>query len=132
MICHQVNEYGVMGAGIAKQIKDTFQPLYDGYKSICGRTEKDSLYGCVWFYFYGNPQKAVANCFSQRNGVTNIDDLKKCVKSLHKIAAARGYKTIGIPYKYGCGIATGEWEEVEQVFKNEFEHSKIDLQVWRL
>ena len=42
-------------------------------------------------------------------------------------------KTIGVPYKYGCGIAIGDWNKVEQIFKNIFENEKdIELQIWRL
>lgn len=43
----------------------------------------------------------------------------------------KGFKTIGIPYKYGCGIAKGDWVKVEKIFKNEFEESELRLQIWK-
>ena len=38
VICHQVNCQGVMGSGIAKQIRDTYPIVYDNYKKKCSRS----------------------------------------------------------------------------------------------
>lgn len=132
MICHQVNAYGIMGAGIASQIKEAFPQMYKEYREICKTVKNGDLYGTVWFYIYDKNKKAIANCFSQIDGVTDIECLKACVRTLHLIAADRKFKTVGIPYKYGCGIAKGDWLEVVKVFKKEFELSNIRLQIWRL
>ena len=35
-ICQQVNCRGVMGAGLAKQIRDKWPVVFDEYKKICG------------------------------------------------------------------------------------------------
>lgn len=131
MICHQVNAYGVMGAGIALQIRNVFPQLYNQYRELCKTRKNNDLYGNVWFYFYDD-KKAVANCFSQIDGVTDIEKLKSCVRILHIVAANNNFKTVGIPYKYGCGIAKGDWLKVKQVFENEFSLSNIKLQIWEL
>jgi len=35
LICHQVNPYGIMGAGVALQIKERFPKVYQEYKRYC-------------------------------------------------------------------------------------------------
>ena len=42
IIVHQVNCYGVMGAGIAKQVKERYPDVYDIYKSLCNRLVEKS------------------------------------------------------------------------------------------
>ena len=111
VIAHQVNEYGVMGAGIAKQIRDKFPEVYESYKGMVEacREKGLNLYGTVHSIVTNQKHKYIANCFTQRNGVTD-----------------------GIPYKYGCGIARGDWKEVEKIWTDAFKDSDIELQIWRL
>ena len=62
VICHQVNCCGVMGAGLAKQIRDKWPVVFDEYKKICGTDRLgDSQTVQV------APQLYVANLFGQLN-----------------------------------------------------------------
>ena len=47
-ICHQVNCQGVMGSGIARQIRERWPRVYDGYKNFCKYVGSDSLLGKVF------------------------------------------------------------------------------------
>ena len=51
IICHQVNCQGVMGSGIAKQIRDTYPIVYENYKKKCDTLikagSKESLLGMI-------------------------------------------------------------------------------------
>ena len=40
-ICHQVNCMGVMGAGIAKQIKAMYPEVYEEYKRVCNEHRRN-------------------------------------------------------------------------------------------
>lgn len=128
LICHQVNEYGIMGAGIAEQIKNKFHENYVNYKIECA-IKKKKLYGNVFFY---KDSRIIANCFSQIDGETDYKLVKKVCVKLLQYCRENKIKTIGIPYKYGSGIAGGDWKIVEQIFKDTFEKERyIDLQIWK-
>ena len=47
---------------------------------------------------------------------TDYNALRKCLVEVRLFMKAFGLKTVAIPYKYGCGIANGDWEKV---FKTE-------------
>ena len=143
IICHQVNEYGVMGAGIAKQIKEKYPKAFADYtKAITGENlplialskQPDGI--------------VVANMFTQRNGKTDLELLhnaavllsmqiidlfitKVKINEITGIFFDRPFR-VGIPYKYGCGIAKGDWENVLKIWEDVFrELEYIDLEVWK-
>lgn len=134
IICHQVNEYGIMGAGLALQVREKFPKAYKRYKELCMVKKPAHLYGKIFYCDYFdelNNDRTLANCFSQVNGETNYELVKLIAKRLYCMAFDKGFKTIGIPYKYGCGIAKGDWSKVEKIFKDEFEESDFRLQIWK-
>lgn len=51
-ICHQVNCKGVMGAGIAKQIRDRWPWVFISYHAYCNRHHRDPklMLGEVWVF----------------------------------------------------------------------------------
>ena len=67
VICHQVNCCGVMGAGLAKQIRDKWPVVFDEYKKICGTDRLgDSQTVQV------APQLYVANLFGRTEHMAEI------------------------------------------------------------
>lgn len=148
VICHQVNEYGVMGAGIAKQIKDKYQKAFADYKNaIKEKTSKGENLPLI--ALSKQPDGViVANMFTQRKGETDLKLLRNAVVFLgmqiidlfvtklkfNEMTGAffdRPFR-VGIPFKYGCGIAKGDWENVLKVWKDVFgEIENIDLEVWK-
>lgn len=148
IICHQVNEYGVMWEGIAKQIKEKYPKAFADYvNTVKGKTIKGK--NPPLFALSKQPDGViVANMFTQSNGKTDIEILKKAVTLLAlqvfdllttKVKAndmtgaffGRPFR-VGIPYKYGCGIAKGDWESVLKVWKDIFGGLEyIDLEVWK-
>lgn len=130
IIAHQVNEYGVMGAGIAAQIKDKYPNIYDAYHFIVESGSR--IDGVVYPVKVENSDRIVVNCFTQRNGKTDYKALKEAVIQVKVIAKIYAAKTVGIPYKYGCGIAYGDWDIVEKIWTDAFADSPIELQIWKL
>lgn len=148
IICHQVNEYGVMGAGIAKQIKDKYPKAFDDYvKAIKEKTSKGENLPLI--ALSKQPDGIiVANMFTQRKGKTNLEILRNAVvflgmqiidlfvtklkfNEMTGVFFDRPFR-VGIPYRYGCGIAKGDWESVLKVWKYVFgELEYIDLEVWK-
>ena len=67
IICHQVNEYGVMGAGIAKQIKEKYPKAFDDYTKAI-KEAKGKGKNLPMFVLSKQPDSVVvANMFTQRN-----------------------------------------------------------------
>ena len=148
IICHQVNEYGVMGAVIAKQIKEKYPKAFEDYvKAIKEKTSKGENLPLI--ALSKQPDGViVANMFTQRRGETDLELLRNAVVFLgmqiidlfitklkfnDKNGAFfdRPFR-VGIPYKYGCGIAKGDWESVLKVWEDVFgEMEYIDLEVWK-
>ena len=148
IICHQVNEYGVMGAGIAKQIKEKYPKAFADYTKAI-KEAKSKGKNLPMFVLSKQPDSVVvANMFTQRNGKTDLELLHNAAVLLSmqiidlfitkvKINEMTGMFfdrpfRVGIPYKYGCGIAKGDWENVLKIWEDVFrELEYIDLEVWK-
>ena len=148
IICHQVNEYGVMGAGIAKQIKEKYPKAFADYtKAIKEAKSKGKKLPMI--ALSKQPDGVVvANMFTQRNGKTDIEILRNAVfllamqildlfvtklkfNEMTGVFFDRPFR-VGIPYKYGCGIEKGEWESVLKIWSGVFgEMENINLEVWK-
>ena len=64
IICHSCNCQGVMGGGVAKQIKEKYPDIYRQYKKLCDRTESKELLGSVQLIGCDDG-KIIANLFGQ-------------------------------------------------------------------
>lgn len=114
IICHQVNLQGVMGGGLALSIARKYPNVNKVYKDY-----KQKKLGEVCMVY--TDDFIVANCFSQTEDFnTDYKALRVCLLKVRKYMSHCGYRTVAIPYKYGCGIANGDWETVFNIFKDVF------------
>lgn len=141
ILCHQTNYFGVMGAGIAAAIKAKLlnRENYMSYVNVCKKWGRNNL-GSV--QFLDTPDgTVVANCFSQDdkintypNGrispITDYTAIRSCM-GIVKIEAIRLNKPVYLPYKYGCGIAGGDWNKVSEIINDVFEDSTVDVYIVR-
>ena len=133
IICHQVNLQGVMGGGLALQIAKKYPACAVEYAEHIElyANEGWDLLGSICYYEAGN-NLHIANCFTQKaNFDTDYKALKEALLDVEDFALFCKL-SVGIPYKYGCGIANGDWEKVESIIKEVFEKSKVDCQIWKL
>ena len=118
IICHQVNVQGVMGGGLAKQIASSYPNVEKEYKKLCRAYDYD------YIKLQGKAQKVkindnqyIANCFTQfPNFDTDYKAIRSAIRELIGNCKTLN-QTIAVPYKYGCGIANGEWEKVEIILR---------------
>lgn len=111
VLCHQVNLQGVMGGGIALSIANKFPNVESEYEKY----SKKKL-GEVCFVKTSN--YVVANCFSQTwTFDTDYESLKMCLDKVVDYMNENNLHTVAIPYKYGCGIANGDWNTVRSIFE---------------
>ena len=146
LIAHQTNCLGVMGAGIAKSIKDKWSIVYTQYVDKCRyyNYSKDLLGKCQVCVTEDEPIKFVANLFGEysftesvapfENRHTDYDALKKSLLHLKAICENTEITKIGIPYKLGCGLAGGDWDGVvypmlQELFANDL---TITLYIYKL
>ena len=93
VILHQVNVFGIMGAGVARSLADTFPNLEGPYKVHCKRFGVTG--NNTWLNLRGEVQFApvgqdlmVANLFSQRplehkyGVLTDYEALRKCLRRI--------------------------------------------------
>lgn len=142
IIVHQVNCMGVMGAGMAKQIRNKYPNVFDIYKKRCDefsdRLDRLSLLGKAQ-YVQISRNRYIANCFGQldyrRRGqydrMTDYDALKNALKSVNEFAIIRQLKTVAIPFWLGCGLAGGDWNTVKNIIDAELADSVFELQIWK-
>lgn len=131
IICHQVNCQGVMGSGIAKQVKEKYPEVYIKYKKICDEHTQDrsSLLGKVQLIDVSG--KSIANLFAQEyygydgKCYTDYNALRKCLKIANDCLDWE--QTIAIPYLMGCRRGGGDWDIVYQMIEEIFGDSDDDV-----
>ena len=135
LICHQVNCRGVMGAGLAKQIRAKHPGVYNLYRDKC-RQIACGIGGLGDVQFCSELASSgyiVANVFGQdRYGrdrrYTDYDALRK---AFSHIAMSFPTYTIRIPYLMGCGLAGGDWNIVMNIIRETLVDKGIDVEIWK-
>lgn len=129
LICHQVNTLGVMGGGLALQVAKTYPKVEEEYTNLAKTFGKDML---------GNYQrckigdrKYIINCFTQDNFETDYRALELVFTGLLD-SCKRSNFTIAIPYKYGCGIANGDWNKVTKILERLSNEFGVDINIYKL
>ena len=111
VIIHGCNCFNVMGAGIAKQIREHFPEAYLADKrSVKGSKSK------LGTYTYSLGSVIVINAYTQyrpRRGAVDYEAIQQVFKKLNSAKVLYG-ASIGIPL-IGCGLAGGNWHKVKQI-----------------
>lgn len=111
VILHQVNLQGFMGGGIAYQIAQKYPNVEKEYENY---SQKELGKVC----FVKTKDFVVGNCFSQNwYFETDYSALRQCLDEVIEYMNINNLKTVAIPYKYGCRIATGNWDVVSEIFE---------------
>jgi len=146
LIVHQVNCKGVMGGGLAKQIREKWPKVYEEYKWWCEFvtankdtvTYKNGLLGRTQ-YCQVKPDKWIINLFGQEDYgrekgkvYTDYDAVKECLLSIAGTAKRLGF-TIAIPHGMGCGLGGGDWQGVVlPMILDIFENSDVEVKIYRM
>ena len=132
IIAHQVNCLGVMGSGVALQVKQKFPNVFQEYKNMC-ETENELL-GSIQCVNVANGNKIICNLFGQElcgGGsvqYTSIPALRKCFVQLRDYAKEHDY-VIAMPYGIGCVRGGANWNEVYSIIQEIFIDCEVEL--WR-
>jgi hypothetical protein len=120
IICHQVNCLGIMGGGLALQIRNTYPEVYNAYRDMCNVCDdKRSLLGHTQFIKI-NDELVVANMFGQYNiggnPATSYPALTRALQFVNQYSTFSKLP-IYLPFKLGCGLANGNWETVKHIIE---------------
>lgn len=114
-ICHQVNCQGVMGSGIARQIRERWPEVYEEYKKLCDSWYPDDLLGGIQIAGH------VVNMFSQDSfgydgrRYTSYDAFVECLLKFRNYIPYGC--TIGFPKNIGCGLGGGNWQIISTMIE---------------
>ena len=133
IIAHQTNCVGVMGAGIARQIKDKLLPIeeYQKYINAC-KTYGSNLLGTTQLLFLPSG-KIIANCFGENipTGSGLDTDYNALMHSLARVRnyARKYHLSVGLPGLMGCGLAGGDWNIVRDIIYKLFDKDIDNLTI---
>lgn len=121
-ICHQVNCQGVMGSGIAKQIRERWPEVYERYRE-CYEQSNNPYYqlGSVDVVKLNNDIRSVINIYSQSDygydggRYTSYDAFSDALYFI-KLKVHEN-NTIGFPKNIGCGLGGGNWKVISALIE---------------
>lgn len=132
VIGHQVNCFGVMGSGVARQVKARYPGVYAAYQSLCRERPEALLGECQLVSIDTAADRYVANLFGQQTygkapaRYTDYEALGKALGQLHGIARERGL-SVALSYKIGCDRGGGEWGVVLRMIEDIFTEAPVKL-----
>lgn len=131
IIGHQVNCKGVMGSGVAYQLRNEYPAIFPPYQQYC-RTLGNELLGKVQLITVSSG-KYILNMFGQDGygrdkQYTNIAALEECIAKLYTYATENGL-TVALPYGIGCGRGGADWNIVYSILCKYFGESDGSTQL---
>jgi len=134
IICHQVNTKGVMGSGLAHQLRMKWPVVYNDYDLVYRRQEL-RLGAVVHTNIIQKDFKLqVAGLCAQRDygnvrgmRYTSYKAFAKCLEKLviWHASCLQGKLPVYFPYKIGCGLAGGEWVIIRPLIEECFPNAII-------
>lgn len=132
VVCHQVNCRGVMGSGLAKQVREQIPTAFNQYKALCN-THTLPLLGTIQAIDAIRTHGFVlVNCFGQDGygrdkQYTDYEALRSCLMAVRKQFPNA---VIRIPFGMGCGLGGGDWMKVLGIISNTV--GDMPVEIWRL
>lgn len=133
-IVHQVNCQGVMGSGLAKEIKDKYPDVYNAYHTLCNGVDKRELLGFSQFVDI-NENRTIINLFGQfKYGIdkrhTSYDAVydgliyirNKCKDKLE----------LAFPYKMSSDRGGADWDVILQMINSVFKDTDFSITIYKL
>lgn len=139
VIAHQVNCQGVMGSGVAKQIRDKWANVYAAYRSeydLFADLNKSLLGNCQLVQV--NDNQYVANLFGQnyygKDGkrYTSYDAIYEALTSLRQQMTNDNLKSLAIPFHMSCDRGGADWKVLIAMLCSVFEETDISIEFWSI
>lgn len=117
IIMHGCNTLGVMGAGVAKTMREKYPRVYKGYNKFCGAAAEDreSLVGTVHFHRV-TLGLIIANAFTQLDPGPDatLYAIRQCLVRVMQFGRENGMPVNSV--MIGAGIGGLKWEDVYETY----------------
>ncbi len=128
----QCNCFHTMGSGVARFIREAYPEAYAAdLRTKYGSSNKLGSFSVA--STESTPKKFIYNVYSQfRYGTdkryTVYDAVADGLEGVRNHAIDHSVKILGIPYKYGSGLAGGDWRIVNAIIESVFlDEDRIQL-----
>lgn len=127
IVAHQVNCQGVMGAGVALQVKKRFPKAYEAYRGLCDKSDPADLLGKAQVVFVGGGSMHsayIANVFGQlgygKGLQTDYQAVKTAMRELEATFEDSFHSppTLYVPYMMGCALGGGDWDTYSAILES--------------
>lgn len=128
---HQVNCRGVMGAGIARQVRAKYPEAFAAYSELC-RLGGSKLLGQAQLVPC-HDGTIICNLFGQDGfgsgkPQTNMPAIETALAELAKRVEKSG-ESVGFPKLMGAGLAGGNWADIYSLIEKYFGADGIDCTI---
>jgi O-acetyl-ADP-ribose deacetylase (regulator of RNase III) len=139
VIAHQVNCQGVMGSGVAKQIREKWANVYTAYRAeydLFTDLNKPLLGNCQLVQI--NDNQYVANLFGQNyygkddKRYTSYDAIYEALTSLRQQMTNDNLKSLAIPFHMSCDRGGADWKVLIAMLCSVFEETDISIEFWSI
>lgn len=136
VIAHQVNCQGVMGSGVAKQIKEKWPDVFAQYSYHTTMLENACLGNCQLVQI--NESQFVANLFGQRYygrenlRYTSYDGIYDALAKLQVYMNTRNCNSVAFPYKMSSDRGGADWDIILAMIESVFKNTNITIEIWQL
>lgn len=119
IICHQVNCRGIMGAGLALNIRKKYPKVYDDYMAAYKAGHLDL--GNIVITPVGERLYIASICGQDGFGrdkrmvYTDYTAVSEGLEKVQKFADDNQVRPVYVPHHMGCGLANGAWHMMLQV-----------------
>lgn len=130
VLVNPVNTKGVMGAGLAAQIKTRFPSCYEAYQAACwtGMSIGQVVFSQVT---EENGPRFIAHLPTKEHweNPSQIDYVRRGLQALRAELKSRGLKVVAMP-ALGCGLGGLAWEEVEALIRTMFKREDVLIHLY--
>lgn len=139
VIAHQVNCQGVMGSGVAKQIREKWANVYTAYKAeydLFTDLNKPLLGNCQLVKV--NDHQHVANLFGQNKygydgkRYTSYDGIYDALVSLAFQMENNNMNSVAFPYHMSSDRGGADWIIISTMITSVFKHTNVQIEIWKL
>lgn len=136
VLVHQVNAQGVMGSGVAKQVKDKYPHVFALYRKaiLCDGLK---LGQCQLINTHNPENRYIGNLVGQdRYGYdggryTNYEAFYTGLESLKTNMELFGLYTVAFPYNIGCDRGGANWDIILSMITAVFSYPKYQIEIWK-
>lgn len=139
VIAHQVNCQGVMGSGVAKQIREKWANVYTAYRAeydLFTDLNKPLLGNCQLVQV--NDHQYVANLFGQDKygydgkRYTSYDGIYDALTNLAFQMENNNMNSVAFPYHMSSDRGGADWFIISTMITSVFKHTNVQIEIWKL